>query len=76
MTIGFDGGLTCAMGVSDLDRSIAEPDALIGFAGPRVIKETIKRDLPVGFQRSEFLLEHAMSVQEFQIKMEKDKTKI
>ena len=35
-----------------------EPDALIGFAGPRVIKETIKKDLPEGFQRSEFLLEH------------------
>ena len=35
-----------------------EPDALIGFAGPRVIKETIKKDLPPGFQRSEFLLEH------------------
>ena len=36
----------------------AEPGALIGFAGPRVIKETIKKDLPEGFQRSEFLLEH------------------
>ncbi|RYE18229.1 MAG: acetyl-CoA carboxylase carboxyl transferase subunit beta, partial [Sphingobacteriaceae bacterium] len=36
----------------------AEPDALIGFAGPRVIKETIKKDLPPGFQKSEFLLEH------------------
>jgi acetyl-CoA carboxylase carboxyl transferase subunit beta len=35
-----------------------EPAALIGFAGPRVIKETIKKDLPPGFQRSEFLLEH------------------
>jgi acetyl-CoA carboxylase carboxyl transferase subunit beta len=35
-----------------------EPGALIGFAGPRVIKETIKKDLPAGFQRSEFLLEH------------------
>jgi acetyl-CoA carboxylase carboxyl transferase subunit beta len=40
------------------DLNIAEPGALIGFAGPRVIKETIKRDLPEGFQRSEFLLEH------------------
>ena len=38
--------------------NIAEPGALIGFAGPRVIKETIKKDLPEGFQRSEFLLEH------------------
>jgi acetyl-CoA carboxylase carboxyl transferase subunit beta len=40
------------------DINIAEPNALIGFAGPRVIKETIKKDLPAGFQRSEFLLEH------------------
>ena len=40
------------------DLNIAEPEALIGFAGPRVIKETIKKDLPKGFQRSEFLLEH------------------
>jgi acetyl-CoA carboxylase carboxyl transferase subunit beta len=37
---------------------MAEPGALIGFAGPRVIKETIKKDLPKEFQRSEFLLEH------------------
>ncbi|MBZ0200981.1 MAG: acetyl-CoA carboxylase carboxyl transferase subunit beta, partial [Ignavibacteriaceae bacterium] len=36
----------------------AEPRALIGFAGPRVIKQTIGKDLPEGFQRSEFLLEH------------------
>jgi acetyl-CoA carboxylase carboxyl transferase subunit beta len=40
------------------DLNIGEPGALIGFAGPRVIKETIKKDLPEGFQRSEFLLEH------------------
>jgi acetyl-CoA carboxylase carboxyl transferase subunit beta len=40
------------------DLNITEPGALIGFAGPRVIKETIKKDLPPGFQRSEFLLEH------------------
>ena len=40
------------------DINIAEPNALICFAGPRVIKETIKKDLPSGFQRSEFLLEH------------------
>jgi len=39
---------------------IAEPNALIGFAGPRVIKQTIGKDLPEGFQRSEFLLEHGM----------------
>ena len=40
------------------DINIAEPNALIGFAGPRVIKQTIGRDLPKGFQRSEFLEEH------------------
>ena len=40
------------------DVILAEPQALIGFAGPRVIKQTIGEDLPVGFQRSEFLLEH------------------
>ena len=40
------------------DIHIAEPKALIGFAGPRVIKQTIGKDLPEGFQRSEFLLEH------------------
>ena len=39
------------------DVNIAEPGALIGFAGPRVIKQTIGKDLPKGFQRSEFLLE-------------------
>lgn len=42
------------------DVIIAEPGALIGFAGPRVIKETIKKELPDGFQRAEFLLEHGM----------------
>ena len=40
------------------DMNIAEPNALIGFAGPRVVKETIGKELPEGFQRSEFLLEH------------------
>ncbi len=40
------------------DFNIAEPEALIGFAGPRVIRETIGKDLPKGFQSSEFLLEH------------------
>jgi acetyl-CoA carboxylase carboxyl transferase subunit beta len=40
------------------DINIAEPGALIGFAGPRVVKETIGKDLPEGFQTSEFLLEH------------------
>jgi acetyl-CoA carboxylase carboxyl transferase subunit beta len=42
------------------DVNIAEPDALIGFAGPRVIETTIRQTLPEGFQRSEFLLEHGM----------------
>jgi acetyl-CoA carboxylase carboxyl transferase subunit beta len=40
------------------DIHIAEPKALIGFAGPRVIQDTIRQELPAGFQRSEFLLEH------------------
>jgi acetyl-CoA carboxylase carboxyl transferase subunit beta len=40
------------------DIIMGEPNALIGFAGPRVIKETIKKDLPPGFQRSEFVMEH------------------
>jgi len=51
------GGISASFGMLG-DLNIAEPGALIGFAGPRVIKETIKRDLPSGFQRSEFLLEH------------------
>jgi acetyl-CoA carboxylase carboxyl transferase subunit beta len=42
------------------DVIIAEPNALIGFAGPRVIEQTIRQQLPEGFQRSEFLLEHGM----------------
>lgn len=40
------------------DIIIAEPNALIGFAGPRVIEQTVRQTLPEGFQRSEFLLEH------------------
>ena len=40
------------------DMNIAEPGALIGFAGPKVVKETIGKDLPNGFQTAEFLLEH------------------
>ncbi len=51
------GGVTASYAMLG-DVNIAEPEALIGFAGPRVIKETIKKDLPKGFQRSEFLLEH------------------
>jgi acetyl-CoA carboxylase carboxyl transferase subunit beta len=51
------GGISASFGMLG-DLNIAEPGALIGFAGPRVIKETIKRDLPEGFQRSEFILDH------------------
>ena len=51
------GGISASFGMLG-DLNIAEPGALIGFAGPRIIKETIKKDLPAGFQRSEFLLEH------------------
>jgi len=51
------GGVTASYAMLG-DFNIAEPNALIGFAGPRVIKETIGKDLPKGFQRSEFLLEH------------------
>lgn len=50
------GGITASFAMLG-DLNIAEPKALIGFAGPRVIKETIGKDLPEGFQRSEFLLE-------------------
>ncbi|MFV0237730.1 MAG: acetyl-CoA carboxylase carboxyl transferase subunit beta, partial [Flavobacteriales bacterium] len=51
------GGVTASYAMLG-DINIAEPGALIGFAGPRVIKETIGKDLPEGFQTSEFLLEH------------------
>ena len=51
------GGVTASFAMLG-DLNIAEPDALIAFAGPRVVKETIGRDLPEGFQRSEFVLEH------------------
>ncbi len=51
------GGVTASFAMLG-DLNIAEPDALIAFAGPRVVKETIGRELPEGFQRSEFLLEH------------------
>jgi acetyl-CoA carboxylase carboxyl transferase subunit beta len=51
------GGVTASFAMLG-DINFAEPNALIGFAGPRVIKETIKRDLPEGFQTSEFLLDH------------------
>ena len=51
------GGVTASFGMLG-DVTLAEPGALIGFAGPRVIEQTIKKRLPEGFQRSEFLLEH------------------
>ncbi|MBT8233363.1 MAG: acetyl-CoA carboxylase carboxyl transferase subunit beta, partial [Saprospiraceae bacterium] len=51
------GGVTASFAMLG-DINFSEPGALIGFAGPRVIKETIKRDLPEGFQSSEFLLDH------------------
>jgi acetyl-CoA carboxylase carboxyl transferase subunit beta len=51
------GGVTASFAMLG-DIHIAEPGALIGFAGPRVVKETIGKDLPEGFQTSEFLLEH------------------
>lgn len=51
------GGVTASYAMLG-DITIAEPGAMIGFAGPRVIKETIKKDLPKGFQTAEFVLEH------------------
>ena len=53
------GGVTASFAMLG-DLIIAEPKALIGFAGPRVIEQTIRQKLPAGFQRSEFLLEHGM----------------
>jgi acetyl-CoA carboxylase carboxyl transferase subunit beta len=53
------GGVTASFAMLG-DLNVAEPGALIGFAGPRVIEQTIRQKLPEGFQRSEFLLEHGM----------------
>ena len=53
------GGVTASFAMLG-DLNIAEPGALIGFAGPRVIEQTIRQKLPKGFQRSEFLLRHGM----------------
>jgi acetyl-CoA carboxylase carboxyl transferase subunit beta len=53
------GGTTASFAMLG-DLNVAEPGALIGFAGPRVIEQTIRQKLPQGFQRSEFLLEHGM----------------
>jgi acetyl-CoA carboxylase carboxyl transferase subunit beta len=57
MTDPTTGGVTASFAMLG-DINIAEPEALIGFAGPRVIRETIKKELPEGFQTSEFLLEN------------------
>jgi acetyl-CoA carboxylase carboxyl transferase subunit beta len=57
MTNPTTGGVTASFAMLG-DFNIAEPGALIGFAGPRVIRQTIGRDLPEGFQTSEYLLEH------------------
>jgi acetyl-CoA carboxylase carboxyl transferase subunit beta len=57
MTDPTSGGVTASFAMLG-DLNIAEPGALIGFAGPRVIEQTIRQKLPEGFQRSEFLLEH------------------
>ena len=53
------GGVTASYAMLG-DLNVAEPNALIGFAGPRVIEQTIRQTLPEGFQRSDFLLEHGM----------------
>ena len=57
MTDPTTGGVTASYAMLG-DINLAEPEALIAFAGPRVVKETIKKELPAGFQTSEFLLEH------------------
>ena len=59
MTDPTTGGVTASFAMLG-DLNIAEPGALIGFAGPRVIEQTIRQKLPEGFQRAEFLLEHGM----------------
>jgi acetyl-CoA carboxylase carboxyl transferase subunit beta len=59
MTDPTTGGVAASLGLVG-DVNIAEPQALIGFAGPRVIEQTIREKLPPGFQRSEFLLDHGM----------------
>lgn len=59
MTDPTTGGVAASFSMLG-DIIISEPGALIGFAGPRVIEQTIKQKLPEGFQRAEFLLEHGM----------------
>jgi acetyl-CoA carboxylase carboxyl transferase subunit beta len=57
MTDPTTGGVSASLAMLG-DLNVAEPRALIGFAGPRVIQQTVRETLPEGFQRSEFLLEH------------------
>src|SRR3546814_13493575 len=57
MTHPTTGGVSASLAMLG-DINMAEPEALIGFAGPRVIEQTVRETLPEGFQRSEFLLEH------------------
>ena len=57
MTDPTTGGVTASFAMLG-DVNMAEPGALIGFAGPRIVKETIRKDLPKGFQTSEFVLDH------------------
>jgi acetyl-CoA carboxylase carboxyl transferase subunit beta len=57
MTDPTMGGVSASLAMLG-DINIAEPNALIGFAGPRVIEQTVRETLPEGFQRSEFLLQH------------------
>jgi len=57
MTDPTTGGVSASLAMLG-DVNIAEPRALIGFAGPRVIEQTVRQTLPEGFQRSEFLLDH------------------
>jgi len=59
MTDPTTGGVTASFAMLG-DLNVSEPGALIGFAGPRVIDQTIRQKLPEGFQRAEFLLEHGM----------------
>ena len=64
------GGVSASLAMLG-DINVAEPNALIGFAGPRVIEQTVRQKLPEGFQRSEFLLEHGaldMIVHRLQLK--------
>ncbi|MCH2450418.1 MAG: acetyl-CoA carboxylase, carboxyltransferase subunit beta [Gracilimonas sp.] len=73
MTDPTTGGVTASYAMLG-DFNIAEPGALIGFAGPRVIRQTIGRDLPEGFQTSEYLLEHGFL--DFIVPRTKMKTKL